>query len=109
MGITNFPVAHINSTSYWDSTLGVSTPIDVDVAVLDSGIDLGQPDLTVVDAQDFTGTGWNGQDCSGHGTAVAGVIGAINNTFGVAGLLQVYGFGMCKYFVVVPGQRHSRG
>jgi len=86
MGITNFPVAHINSTSYWDSTLGVSTPIDVDVAVLDSGIDLGHPDLTVVDAQDFTGTGWNGQDCSGHGTTVAGVIGAINNTFGVAGV-----------------------
>jgi hypothetical protein len=86
MGITNFPVAHINSTSYWDSTLGVSTPIDVDVAVLDSGIDLGQPDLTVVDAQDFTGTGWNGQDCSGHGTTVAGVIGAINNTFDVVGV-----------------------
>jgi hypothetical protein len=86
LGITNFPVAHINSTSYWNSVTGTSQPIDVDVAVLDSGIDLHHPDLTVVDAQDFTGTGHNGDDCNGHGTVISGVIGAINNTFGVVGV-----------------------
>ena len=86
MGITNFPVAHINSTSYWNSVTGKSQPIDVDVAVLDSGIDLHHPDLNVVEAQDFTGTGHNGDDCENHGTGVAGVIGALNNTFGVVGV-----------------------
>ena len=86
MGLTNFPVPHINSTSYWNSATGVSQPIDVDVAVIDTGIDLHHPDLTVVQAVDFTGFGWGGQDCSGHGTMVSGYIGAINNTFGVVGV-----------------------
>src|ERR1035437_3395010 len=85
MGLTNFPVPHINSTSYWNSATGVSQPIDVDVAVIDSGIDLQHPDLNVVQAVNFPGSGWGGQDCSGHGTLVSGVIGAINNTGGVVG------------------------
>lgn len=68
VGLTNFPVPHINSTSYWNSATGVSQPIDVDVAVLDSGIDLTHPDLNVVQAVDCTGSGTGGQDCSGHGT-----------------------------------------
>jgi hypothetical protein len=86
MGLTNFPVPHINSTSYWNSATGVSQPIDVDVAVIDSGIDLQHPDLNVVQAVNFPGSGWGGQDCSGHGTLVSGVIGAINNTGGVVGV-----------------------
>jgi hypothetical protein len=59
MGLTNFPVAHINSTSYWNSATGMGLPIDVDVAVLDSGI-LTHPDLKVVQAVDFTGSGSGG-------------------------------------------------
>jgi hypothetical protein len=101
MGLTDFPVAHINSTSYWNSATGVSQPIDVDVAVLDTGIDLAHPDLNVFQTVDFTGLGWDGQDCNGHGTWVAGGIGAINNTFGVVGVAP--GVRLWNVQVICPG------
>jgi len=101
MGLTNFPVPHINSTSYWNSATGVSQPIDVDVAVLDTGIDLTHPDLNVFQAVDLTGEGWNGQDCYDHGTLVAGVIGAINNNFGVVGVAP--GVRLWAVQVLCPG------
>lgn len=56
--------------------------------VIDSGIDGDHPDLNVDAARsaDFTGSrkGWD--DENGHGTHVAGTIGAINNDFGVVGV-----------------------
>ena len=62
--------------------------IDVNVAVIDSGIDGAHPDLNVKGGIDCT----SGSpvpvvpvDVLGHGTAVAGVIGARNNHFGVIG------------------------
>jgi subtilisin len=86
LGLNSFPVAHINSTSYWNSATGASQAIDVDVALVDTGIDMQHPDLNVVQGVDFTGSGMGGQDWWGHGTAMAGFIGAINNTFGVVGV-----------------------
>ena len=76
MGITNFPLAHIN---------GVDERINVDVAVLDGGIQTNHPDLNVVHAVDCTGSGIV-DDQDGHGTHVAGIIGALDNGFGVVGV-----------------------
>ena len=60
----------------------------VRVAVIDSGIDAGHPDLKdrIVDAKSFVGTSVR-EDTTGHGTFVAGLIGAtIDNAEGVAGM-----------------------
>lgn len=57
--------------------------IDVDVAVLDSGI-AAHPDLTIAGGKACTGEGT--ADGDGHGTHVAGTIGALDNSFGVVGV-----------------------
>ncbi len=64
--------------------------VDVDVAVLDTGIDLDHPDLNVVGsincASFFATCGAGGDDGNGHGTHVAGTIGALDNGTGVVGV-----------------------
>jgi subtilisin len=57
--------------------------IDVDVAVLDTGIS-PHPDLNVAGGVDCIGGGTG--DGNGHGTHVAGTIGALDNGFGVVGV-----------------------
>jgi subtilisin family serine protease len=63
--------------------------VDVDVAVLDGGIDLQHPDLDVVGGVDcMLGPSCvaGGDDDGRHGTHVAGTIGALDNGFGVVGV-----------------------
>ena len=62
--------------------------INVDVAVIDSGIDQNHSDLNMVARTDCTIGCVNGAgtDEAGHGTHVAGTIGAIDNSSGVAGM-----------------------
>lgn len=66
--------------------------VDVDVAVIDTGIDLQHPDLNVSGGVNCTGSPFNNKCVSGgdddhyHGTHVAGIIGALDNDFGVAGV-----------------------
>ena len=78
----------IHAPAAWDVTVGSSS---VRVAVLDSGVDLDHPDLATnlaagydfVDHDPFPYDG----DAEGHGTHVAGIIGAVSdNRLGVAGL-----------------------
>lgn len=56
------------------------------VAVIDTGIELGHPDLNAVAGKDCTGSGTT-NDGNGHGTHVAGTIGARNNGSGVVGIV----------------------
>ena len=98
----------IAAPAAWDVTTGVASTV---VAVVDSGVDHGHPDLApniwsnpgeaagngvdddgngyVDDARgwDFVGAGADTRDPNGHGTHVAGTIGARGNDgVGVAGL-----------------------
>ena len=75
----------IQAYQAWDVTTGSSS---VRVAVVDTGIDNSHPDLPAVVAQSTLSTiDGNAEDDNGHGTHVAGTIGALtNNGIGVAGL-----------------------
>ncbi len=75
VGILESPTAAVN---------GVGGNANVDVAVIDTGIQLDHPDLNVVGGVNCSsGVGW--ADVEGHGTMVAGIIGAKDNAFGVVG------------------------
>jgi len=69
---------------------GSDERVAVDVAVIDTGIDFGNMDLNVVDGATYlsncTAPATLGQDDNGHGTHVAGTIGAIDNITGVVGV-----------------------
>ena len=67
--------------------------VDADVAVIDTGIDLDHPELNVVAAINCTISGPNEGQCygvkddgHGHGSHVAGIIGARDNGDGVVGI-----------------------
>jgi subtilisin family serine protease len=60
--------------------------VNVNVAVLDSGIQVNQPELDVRGGVDCTG-GHTIGDVEGHGTMVAGVIGARDNAIGIVGVV----------------------
>ena len=63
----------------------ISVSSNLVVAAIDSGVDLGHPDLNLDPGFDPDGTG-DGHHRGSHGTAVAGNIGAIgNNALGVMG------------------------
>ena len=63
-----------------------SPQVPIDIAVIDSGI-TPHEDLNVVDGRNFVGGNPNNwQDGNGHGTHVAGTIGALDNGFGVVGV-----------------------
>jgi len=63
----------------------VDERVNVDVAVIDTGIDIDHPDLNVVGGYGCVTAGvWD--DANGHGSHVAGTIGAKDNTIGVVGV-----------------------
>lgn len=75
----------IGAAAAWKATKG--SPITV--AVLDSGIDAGHPDLAgrVVGGKNFVGFGASTDDDFSHGTHVAGAIGGLtNNAVGISGV-----------------------
>jgi subtilisin len=67
---------------------GADNRVDVDVAVIDTGVDLDHPDLNVFRAggTNCSLLGLNPNDQNGHGSHVAGTIGALDNNTGVVGM-----------------------
>ena len=60
--------------------------VNVDIAIVDTGIDLNHPDLNIYKQTSFVSGTSNGDDDDGHGTLVAGVIAAKDDSQGVVGL-----------------------
>ncbi|CAN5240973.1 hypothetical protein BH24CHL7_BH24CHL7_01900 [soil metagenome] len=78
VGATKSAVASIN---------GLDQRVNVDVAVLDTGVDAAHPDLNVAGGYNCTSSSRSAwKDKHGHGTHVAGTIGAIDNAIGVVGV-----------------------
>ncbi|MBU8869269.1 MAG: S8 family serine peptidase [Gemmatimonadales bacterium] len=80
-----------NAQPAWDASQGYGSS-SVVIAIIDSGVDVGHPDLRQVAGYDYGDNDSNPDDDSGqpgHGTACAGVAAAINNNglgaVGVAG------------------------
>ena len=84
--LQDYGLAKIQAPQAWDVTTGSAA---VTVAVVDTGIATDHPDLSgnVVPGYDFVQDDTDPRDFNGHGTHVAGTIGAKgNNGIGVAGV-----------------------
>jgi len=65
---------------------GSDERVDADIAIIDSGIDLEHPDLNVVHNVSFVPGTTDGHDDFYHGTGLAGVAAALDNSTGVVGV-----------------------
>lgn len=65
---------------------GSDERVDVDIAIIDTGIDLDHPDLNVFRNVSFVRGARTGNDDHGHGTHVAGTAAALDNNSGVVGV-----------------------
>jgi subtilisin len=63
-----------------------SNGVDADIAVLDTGIDLDHSDLNVVHEKSFIPEATHADDDHGHGTHLAGIAAAKDNSFGIVGI-----------------------
>ncbi|MGI0010523.1 MAG: S8 family peptidase [Nitrosopumilaceae archaeon] len=70
-----------------DAERSIARTVDVDIAIIDTGIDLKHPDLNVLRGVTCSGAGApGGNDDNGHGTHVAGTAAAKDNDIGVVGV-----------------------
>jgi subtilisin len=74
--------ADLSSTKSGDG----SGAVNADIAILDTGIDLSHPDLNIYRQVTFVSGTISGNDDNGHGTAVAGIAAAKDNSDGVVGV-----------------------
>ena len=76
VGLLSSPTANVD---------GVDDPLDVDIAILDTGLDLDHPELDVRGGVNCT-TAKSFADDNFHGTMVAGFAAAIDNSIGRVGI-----------------------
>jgi subtilisin family serine protease len=79
---------YLSHSRFYESWITLPSFEPIPVAVIDSGVDASHPDLAgkILDAESFVG-GSPRKDSLGHGTFVAGLIGAgVDNGVGIAGL-----------------------
>ncbi len=79
---------YLTYSGFYSTWLTLPSFEPIPVAVIDSGVDASHPDLAgqILDAESFVG-GSARDDSLGHGTFVAGLIGAgVDNGIGIAGL-----------------------
>jgi uncharacterized repeat protein (TIGR02543 family) len=90
------PGADIKATQAWSSTTGSST---IEIGVVDTGINIDHPDLQGNAVQGYSPISDDyGSDIIGHGTHVAGTIGARgNNGVGVTGVNWNVTMVPCKF------------
>lgn len=85
---TCFTVAAPRLITWNVNKVGYGDGIGKRAWIIDSGIDFDHPDLTVdaAKSKSFVSGESSAEDENGHGTHVAGIIGAKNNTIGVLGI-----------------------
>ena len=78
VGLASSPTAKVDS---------IDERVDVDVAILDGGIQPDHPDLNVVGGTNcLQGQATDWKDRDGHGTLVGGIIGGVDNNIGRVGI-----------------------
>lgn len=77
---TTWNVQRVRAPEAWSSSTGSGAKL----LIIDSGIDNAHPDLAAAVIQSCDGS--NGLDEIGHGTAVAGIAAALNNTIQIVGV-----------------------
>src|SRR5947199_2677583 len=65
---------------------GIDERVNADIAIIDTGIDLTHPDLNVYRNVSFVSGTTSGNVDHGHGTHVAGIAAALDNSIGVVGV-----------------------
>lgn len=95
----------IKATEAWEIETGNENTL---VGIVDTGVDTGHPDLKnniFSSGRDFANDDYNAQDDHGHGTHVAGIIGAQgNNSLGVTGVCW-----KCKILPVKVFNKNAAG
>lgn len=92
-------ISRVGAPAAW----GYSTGAGVNVAILDTGIDSDHPDLAVAGGLNAIAPRKSWDDDNGHGTHVAGIVAALNNSRGVVGVAP----GASLYAVKVLDRRGS--
>ncbi|NIM90300.1 MAG: S8 family serine peptidase [Candidatus Aminicenantes bacterium] len=99
------PGSDINANEAWETQTGSENTL---VGIVDTGVDIGHPDLKnniLSSGRDFANDDYNASDDHGHGTHVAGIIGAQgNNNIGVCGVCW-----KCKMLPVKVFLQNAKG